>query len=155
MVVSWVHVVMGHKHSLMVSWVRSVHQSNFRARSTLRRLLVMRMGDWYFRVMGDRVLRLRRGFLGGGWMMNRSLLMLRGFVWSAHNGMMNNMSLTWDRVLAVRVVQEWSLGGLGKSHGVVRVHNSGVVNGLGDFVLDNLSLLVHRESVMKVRSLWN
>ena len=81
--------------------------------------------------------------------------MLRGFVWSAHNGMMNNMSLTWDRVLAVRVVQEWSLSGLGKSHGVVRVHNSGVVNGLGDFVLNDLSLLVHRESVMKDRSLWN
>ena len=155
MVVSRVHVVMGHKHSLMVSWVRSEPQSNLRARSTLRRLLVMRMGDRYCRVMGDRVLRLRRGFLGGGRMMNRSLLMLRGFVWSAYNGMMNNMSLMRDRVLAVRVVQEWSLCGLGKSHGVIRVHNSGVVNRLGNFVLDDLSLLVHRESVMKVGSLWN
>lgn len=105
--------------------------------------------------MGDRVLRLRRGFLGGGWMMNRSLLMLRGFVWSAYNGMMNNVSLMRDRVLAVRVVQEWSFCGLGKSHGVIRVHNSGVVNRLGNFVLDDLSLLVHRESVMKVGSLWN
>ena len=146
---------MGHKHSLVVVRVRSEPKANLRARATLGRLFVVRVRDRHSGVMGNRVLWLRSGLLVRGWVMDRGFFMLRSFVRSADNGMMNDMSLTRDGVLVVGVVQEWSLHGLGKRYGVIRAHNRSVVNGLRDLVLDDLGLLVHREGVVRVGRLWD
>ena len=146
---------MGHKHSLVVGWVRSEPQANLRARATLGRLFVVRMRDRHSGVVGNRVLRLRGGFLVRGWVMGWGFFVLRSFVRSTNNSMMNDMSLTRDGVLVVGVVQEWSLHGLGKRYSMIRVHNRSVVNGLRDLVLDDLGLLVHRECVVRVGRLWD